>query len=221
MGTFDMQMRDLQTLTDMNEKHNYARLFTIITASGIICIPIIGVVMDTYGFPVTAIMIIISGVLWGSCSLVPSPYTLLLSFIFYSFYRTTFFIFIFGYLADTFGYKYYGLLSGIIFLCGGCIGMLQYPLATYALGTCHQNRKNDNEVGNIKDYACYQGQWHQVHAVMVIMILSTLYFSYQDQVRRSIIAEHIRSLEIIRNRIAANKAISSNNSRVVRSPQWK
>jgi MFS family permease len=225
MGTFDMQIKDLQIVTDINEEHNFARVFTIITASGIIFIPIVGILMDTTGFPVSAVVITLSGVLWSICLVVSTSYSLLLSFFFYSFYRTSFFIFIFGYLADTFGFKYYGLLAGIMFLCGGFMGLLQYPLATYALGTCHHQYHHlivvtDNNKGSNDSMEddCDQGQWYQVHIVMMIMILSTLYFSYQDQVRRIIIAEHIKSMEMIRNRIRANKAI---NTRADKSSQWK
>lgn len=220
-----MQIKDQQIVTDINEEHNFARLFTIINASGIIFIPIVGILMDTTGFPFTAVLITLSGVLWSICLLVSTSYTLLLSFLFYSFYRISFFIFIFGYLVDTFGFKYYGLLAGIMFLCGGFIGLLQYPLATYALGTCHHNHHNHNNVvidnNGVDDSMeddCDQGQWYQVHIVMMIMILSTLYFSYQDQVRRIIIAEHIKSMEMIRNRILANRAI---NVRADKSSQWR
>lgn len=221
-----MQIKDLQIVTDINEEHNFARLFTIITASGIIFIPFVGILMDTTGFPISSVVITLSGVLWSICLLVSTSYSLLLSFLFYSFYRTSFFIFIFGYLADTFGFKYYGLLAGIMFLCGGFMGLLQYPLATYALGTCHHQYHHlnvvvtDNNKGSNDSMEddCDQGQWFQVHIVMMIMILSTLYFSYQDQVRRIIIAEHIKSMEMIRNRIRANKAI---NTRADKTSQWK
>jgi len=230
MGTFDMQLSHMhQTMPDINQRHNYARLFTLITACGIIFIPIVGMLMDKSGFPTTSTIITLSGALWGVCLLSPTPYTLLLSFIFYSFYRTSFFIFIFGYLADSLGYRFYGLLAGIMFLCGGCIGMLQYPLATFALDTCNSHHTSSINTGVDDtitgadglwvDDNCYQGQWYQVHVVMVVMILSTLHFSYQDQVRRSIIAEHIKALESIRNsRIPSYGTI---NVRIDKSPQWR
>lgn len=116
-----------------------------------------------------------------------------------------------------------------MFLCGGCIGMLQYPLATFALDTCNSHHTSSINTGVDDtitgadglwvDDNCYQGQWYQVHVVMVVMILSTLHFSYQDQVRRSIIAEHIKALESIRNsRIPSYGTI---NVRIDKSPQWR
>jgi MFS family permease len=177
IGTFDMQLGDKHSLTP-EQRHAFAQSFTLVITFGVLAIPPVGALMDRSGFPITALVCIVSGVIWSALLLIDSPtlHLLMASFVFYSIYRTALYTFFFAYLADVLGFRYFGMMGGIIFLLAGVLGMLQYPLALYGAGTCHVFTSDQS--------TCDQGQWAWVNTAMVVMILSTLYFVYQDYVRR-------------------------------------
>jgi signal transduction histidine kinase len=178
IGSFDMQLGDKHNLTG-EQRHGFAEYFTLAISLGVVAIPLIGALMDIKGFPATSLVLTCTGMVWAYLILMDSEqrHVLLLSFVFYSLYRTTFFTFFFAYLADVLGFRYFGMLAGIIFLLAGILGMAQLPLATYASGTCHILAADQAE--------CSKGNWGFVNSVMVLMITCTLYFSYQDQARRN------------------------------------
>ena len=66
-----------------------------------------------------------------------AQWTLLPSFFCYAVFRTLLYTFLFAYIADTMGFHYFGVLAGLMFVISGVVGLLQYPLAKWAEGTCH------------------------------------------------------------------------------------
>ncbi|KAJ1399549.1 hypothetical protein B484DRAFT_484002, partial [Ochromonadaceae sp. CCMP2298] len=122
-----MQLGDAQL--QPFQQHGLARTFTLTITLGVLVIPPIGVLMDVGGFPITALITTLAGMLWSVL--------LGVGFAAYSLYRTSFYTFFFAYLADVLGFRYFGMLAGIISLLGGILGTLQYPLAQYVQGTCH------------------------------------------------------------------------------------
>jgi MFS family permease len=174
IGTFDLQIADLQHL-EPAEAQTYAQLFTLIITLGVIAIPLIGATMDFVGFPVTSSVTIAAGIVWSILQQIPNAWALLTSFIAYATFRTFFYTFFFAYLADTFGFKYFGVLAGVVFVLGGVISFLQYPLAELGSGSC-------TSVNVIAP--CTGSNWHLINAVMTVMILSTIVFSYKDWQRR-------------------------------------
>lgn len=177
-----MQLGDGRILkTAPTIDHNYGRLFTLALTCGVPAIPVVGALMDIKGFPTTSVLTITCGLIWALLLLYSTPTTLLASFAFYSLYRTFFFTFFFAYLADTLGFRYFGMLAGVIFLFAGILGMLQYPLAELAAGTCHSLTVHSTHA-EIKN--CNKGHWFLLNSVMTVTIASTYYFSYQDSVRR-------------------------------------
>lgn len=178
IGTFDMQLGDKHNLTG-DQRHTFAEYFTLVITLGVVSIPPVGAMMDRTGFPATSLLCLVSGIIWALLLLADSPerHLLMLSFVFYSLYRTSFFTFFFAYLADVMGFQFFGMLGGIIFLLAGVLGMLQYPLAQYATGNCHILTQDQA--------TCDKGRWAQVNTVMVLMITSTLYFTYCDYERRA------------------------------------
>eukprot|EP00428_Durinskia_dybowskii_P067955 CAMPEP_0170367684 /NCGR_PEP_ID=MMETSP0117_2-20130122/7059_1 /TAXON_ID=400756 /ORGANISM="Durinskia baltica, Strain CSIRO CS-38" /LENGTH=366 /DNA_ID=CAMNT_0010622309 /DNA_START=572 /DNA_END=1672 /DNA_ORIENTATION=+ len=177
IGTFDMQLGDKHDLT-ATQRHAFADSFTLVITLGVVAIPVVGALMDRTGFPATSSLCIGCGVIWELLLLADSPqrHLLMLSFVFYSVYRTAFFTFFFAYLADVLGFRFFGMLGGIIFLLAGVAGMLQYPLAKYAAGDCHVYSTNPD--------TCDKGRWALVNAVMLFAVVSTFYFTYLDYVRR-------------------------------------
>lgn len=145
---------------------------------GVFAIPFVGYLMDSKGFPVTSAVTVSFGLIWSLLLLYDSKESLLPSFIFYTLFRTCLFTFLFAYLADTMGFKYFGVLAGLMFVCGGFVGLLQYPLAMWASGTCHSAKSP------LTKSHCSRGQWSAVNLFMVCSITSLFWFSYRDWVRR-------------------------------------
>lgn len=146
--------------------------------TGVVSIPPVGAMMDRQGFPATSLLCVVSGIIWALLLVVDSPqrHLLMASFAFYSLFRTSFYTFFFAYLADVLGFRYFGMLGGIIFLLAGVLGMLQIPLASYGAGNCH--------ILTADQASCDKGNWDKVNMVMVGCLTSLLYFTYQDYVRR-------------------------------------
>lgn len=176
IGTFDLQLADLHVLED-GEAQNYARLFTLIITLGVVGIPLIGAIMDTFGYPVTSMVTVGAGIAWSLLLQIPHSAALIASFICYAIYRTFFYTFFFAYLADVLGFKYFGVLAGVVFVVGGVMSFLQYPLAEYGSGSCTAYSATPST-----DCAC---NWPKISAFATFLIISTLIFSYQDFRRRT------------------------------------
>jgi hypothetical protein len=176
IGTFDSQLSDGSDLTEA-QAHNFARLFTLIITLGVVGIPLVGACMDHLGFPVTSSVLIVIGFVWALLLVDNASTSLVLSFVCYSAFRTFFFTFVFAYLADTLGFKYFGVLAGIMFVLGGVLSVLQYPLAQVAAASCVPDPMTSV-------MSCSSGYWRNVNIFMAVTILSTLSFSYQDWARR-------------------------------------
>ena len=89
--------------------------------------------------------------------------------------RSFFFTFIFAYLADALGFKYFGALAGVMFVVGGLGGLLQYPLGQHLTGTCHGVAQGEADTAD-----CSPGLWALGNVVMTLTIAASLMFSYQD-----------------------------------------
>ena len=156
----------------------FGRYFTVIMTLGVFAIPFVGYIMDNKGFPVTSVVTVSFGVVWSLLFLYDSVYSLLPSFMFYALFRTCLFTFLFAYLADTMGFRFFGVLAGLMFVFGGFVGLLQYPLAIWAAGTCHSANSP------LKREHCSRGHWEEVNLLMVCSMVSLFWFSYRDWVRR-------------------------------------
>lgn len=177
IGSFGLQLGDSRILSGAAEEQAFARLFTVVMTCGVVVIPVVGTMMDWVGFTITSVVIISLGLLWSLLILIPSKTALIASFVAYTCFRTFFFTFLFAYIADTLGFKFFGALSGVMFVIGGVFGLLQYPLSQYAMGTCHLNLKDDANT-------CTKGSWREVNLLMLVMIVLSFMFSYRDWVRR-------------------------------------
>lgn len=179
------------------ERQNYDRIFTLTMTGGFLSIPAAGMMMDHLGFPTTALFISFTGLMWSICLLSGSATTLIASFLFYSLFRTFLFAFIFAYAADTMGFKFYGILMGIMFVIGAFVSLLQYHLAKWATGTCH----NATEEGTY----CSKGNWDSVNLLVVITMLLSFAFAFEDWRRRRAILRKVSSSRINLNAIGSTK----------------
>ena len=179
----------------------YGRYFTMIMTLGVFAIPLVGYMMDNRGFPVTSVVTVSFGLLWSLLLLYDSRYSLLPSFMFYALFRTCLFTFLFAYLADTMGFRFFGVLAGLMFVLGGFVGLLQYPLAMWAAGTCHSANSP------LKRAHCSRGHWEEVNLSMACSMASLFWFSYRDWVRRRRQAtslSHSLSSRLLMASLAAN-----------------
>jgi MFS family permease len=188
IGTFDVQQKD--SGIDTEELSVYARLFTLAITCGASTIPLAGALMDIYGFPATSVITIGCGFAWSALLLLQDRLALKFSFIFYAIYRTFFYTFVFAYLADVLGFKYFGVLAGIMFVIGGVLSLVQYPLAQVMAGSCHFEAETD---------VCDPGYWLYLNYFMAITVASTWYFSYMDwKNRMDLLAIHESSKNTLR-----------------------
>lgn len=178
LGTIDIQLGDSTLLLSAYEQRSYGRYFTMIMTLGVFAIPMVGYMMDTKGFPASSAVTVSFGLLWSLLLLYDSRNSLLPSFMFYALFRTFLFTFLFAYLADTMGFKYFGVLAGLMFVLGGFVGLLQYPLAMWASGSCHSANSP------LKKAHCSRGHWSEVNLLMACSIATLYWFSYRDWVRR-------------------------------------
>jgi MFS family permease len=196
IGTFDIQLADARILSPHDERW-YARLLTIFMSLGVVAVPAVGVMMDFWGFPATSVVIISTGIIWAVMLLLNTPMGILISFVCYTIYRTFFYTFFFSYVADLFGFTYFGILAGILFVFGGFIGLTQYWLVKLVAGDCHLKSRDDLN--------CDHGRWQELNAIFLIFVISTAFFSFHDwkeRKRRAEVSEqrrdpHIRISELM------------------------
>jgi hypothetical protein len=134
--------------------------------------------MDTYGFPITMLVTVFFGITWAVLLGTENPNLLNASFVFFSLFRTFLYTFIFSYLADRLGFKFYGVLVGIMFIISGFVSLLQYWLLDFAEGDCSTSG----------DSVCTHSQWLLLNRLMLLMFVSLLIFPYQDYTERRRIA---------------------------------
>lgn len=82
-----------------------------------------------------------------------------ISFIIYCFYRSFLYPCLFGALASSFGFRFYGALSGITVSISGVVFLLMVPLiSNFAIGSCHASSEDE----------CSTGNWNYIHMVQII-----------------------------------------------------
>jgi MFS family permease len=172
-GIMDIQLGDSSTLS-LAKIHQYGSTFTLIMSCGIFAISVVGLLMDRVGYPVTSFVITTFGILWALCVMSGSEQALVPSFIFYAIYRTFLFTFLFAYLADALGFKYFGVMAGLMFVAGGVASLFQYPLGEWAAGSCHVENT----------LQCDKGHWFIVNTTMLLTMLLSYSFTYYDWLRR-------------------------------------
>lgn len=167
--------------------------------------------MDKLGFTVTAAVVCIFGLLWAlmnigammiddsaavpitpggeidyNDSLHESANSLVLwSFLSYSLFRTFLYPFVFAYIADICGYKYFGVLGGVLFVCGAIASVFTIPLSLFAQGDCHTYVSTLTTAGGDGDAAgdssvnknfetCNHGIWKGIFLLIAISFAALL-----------------------------------------------
>lgn len=102
----------------------------LVLPGSVVFIPIVGYLLETCGYIYasllcTVVALTFTALLW----LGQTSAGLLAAFATYAFFRTIMFPLLFAYLGHTFGFSHYGALSGVAFMVGGLVGLLQAPIA--------------------------------------------------------------------------------------------
>lgn len=176
IGTAVTQLGDDQVVP-VAEAAAYGQSLTLFMTGGVLAIPFIGYLMDKNGFPITMLVTIFFGIVWAVLLSTGDSKFLYVSFVFYALFRTFLYTFLFSYLADKLGFKYYGILAGILFFVSGIVGLVQYPLSVWAGGTCITASPEEQST-------CSHGQWGLLNHLAIAMLLGLLYFPYQDFLER-------------------------------------
>ena len=109
----------------------YTDLFTLLLPIGVLGIPLFGWITDHMGFTWSIVFTSVLGILFALCNLWNNIELQILTFIFYSFHRSFLFSNMFAYLAHEFGYRFFGILSGIVLGVGSALCLIQYPIVQY------------------------------------------------------------------------------------------
>jgi len=178
-----------EQLGNSNEmRHRYANLFTLTLVAGVLSIPLFGFLMDReHGYVVMSSLVGLSAFLWTLLVLYDTTTSLLYSFAFYTLFRTSLFAFVFAYTGDVFGASHFAVLIGLLFVASGLVGLLTYPLGSWARGTCNDDNLSsttDSASPIFPDSDCKKGHWQLVSLLMAFSCLYFIYFSYADWVER-------------------------------------
>jgi hypothetical protein len=102
------------------------------------------------------------------------------SFLAYSLFRTFLYPFVFAYIADVCGYKYFGILGGVLFVSGAVVSVFTIPLSNWAMGDCHafnnvalggdSNANSEAEGSAVAEVFahCSHGQWNIIFFVIAL-----------------------------------------------------
>ena len=126
MGTLRGQLVSLGASPKQVEA--MANNFNVVSPCGVVIIPLIGVMLDRLGFAVVLGLGTCLAIAFALICLIPSVDAQYGAFVCYAWFRTTLFSTLFAYVADQFGFRYFGLLCGIVLAVAGALGMVQYGL---------------------------------------------------------------------------------------------
>ena len=178
IGAVDLQLQD-EAFMDAHQQGVYMRAFTIVTVLGVLGIPFVGYAMDNWGFRVTLALTVTLGVAWAACTLVPNAKVLALSFCVYALFRTFTFNFFFAYVADSLGFRFFGILAGLSFFVAGVVGLLAEPLVVLAHGSCPtfpEDAAMSTGAIAVAIEECHSGNWRSVNLVKLVSLALLFFF---------------------------------------------
>ncbi|GLD93860.1 hypothetical protein PINS_up002465 [Pythium insidiosum] len=103
--------------------------FGLLLPGGVVFIPLVGFLLERWGHMRVTFATCLVSVAFTMCFFGSDRVgVLVLSFVLYTLYRTALFALLFSYIGHTFGFKHFGVLSGIAFSVAAGVGLLQTPL---------------------------------------------------------------------------------------------
>ena len=180
---------------DVAATRAYTNYFTLALPSGVLGIGLFGTLTDRAGFSASIActsvfgMVFAAGACWGSLG------EQIVTFVAYSFFRSFLFSCMFAYLAHEFGYRHFGLLSGIILAVGGALGTLQYQLARALVVEPGQGEGEQLE-GSDDDGGLGPGalaSFHRLNQIQFWCLASSLFFAVYVAAKQRIRARKIEA----------------------------
>jgi MFS family permease len=139
LGTIDTQLSVYQSEVcherglslSLDEIPRFLSIFNMVITGSAVLIPVAGWMLDTHGFGATMLLTLTLGILMAvgalSCG---GQATVVSTFVLYALFRNCVFSYTFAALAHLFGFRYFGVLAGVVFACAGLVGLLQTPVAS-------------------------------------------------------------------------------------------
>lgn len=117
----------LGAIFDPETSKSLSYLFNILLPLGTVGLPLYGRI-SRLGFSWIFLMACVSAVIYSSLSNIHSEAAQVGTFISYTVFRTIVFAALFVFVGSEWGFRYFGLLTGILFVAAAVVGLLQYPL---------------------------------------------------------------------------------------------
>jgi LAT3 family solute carrier family 43 protein 3 len=131
----------LEMYGDAHYDYLFTQLFLIILPFGFLFMGLIDTVMKRYGFASSFQVVVFSGFFFAIISIIPLLFIQVVAFIIYCGHRAFLYALLATYNAHMFGPRNAGRIHGCVFLIGGIVNLLQYPivllLTVYADGNVY------------------------------------------------------------------------------------
>jgi hypothetical protein len=110
----------------------YVDMFNILLIIGTCSIPFYGMFIEKFGIGPAFILTSVCGILYALGNMIGnSAAWFYATFCFYALYRTFLFSSIFAYISSEYGFRFFGAISGILFLASSLVGLSQYSLVRF------------------------------------------------------------------------------------------
>jgi len=153
-----------EQLFNEDRVNSLIQAFSYISVAGILFSVVAGHCLDTMGSSQTNMITCFLGI--AQMMLVLCAYSqpgMVASFGVYGLFRSFLYPCFFSGLATSFGFRFYGALSGIVVALSGVVFIAFVPfLSDYVIGTCHAVTSKDG---------CLSGRWRGLHVAQIVSLL--------------------------------------------------
>lgn len=129
LGSVNLQLEEIDG-PPVNEGKidRYTSAFSWIAPIGALFSPVIGMIIDKYGFGAAYVAVVIVGHVHAVFALIPSIPAQIITFFAYTISQEGLFATMFSYLGQRFGYANIGMLSGLLLFFCGLVNLAVFPV---------------------------------------------------------------------------------------------
>ncbi|EKX40029.1 hypothetical protein GUITHDRAFT_164760 [Guillardia theta CCMP2712] len=128
IGTFIQQIEYKPTNRDGHLTTTYSLILTLVVPSGIITIPLVGRIFDTWDYYWIFVLCNFLGMVYGALLLVPVLEVQIVTIVFLCLHRMILFSILLSYTSYTFGFKNFGFILGLLQLIASALSVIVYPI---------------------------------------------------------------------------------------------
>jgi MFS family permease len=171
----------------------YTSYFTALLPIGVLGIPLFGWLTDKLGFTWSILTTCLLGIGFSIFALIDNFKLQILTFLLYSFFRSFLFSVMFAYLAHEFGYRHFGLLSGLTLLLAGLVGTTTILLSS--------NNNQDSLINN-------QNHYNDINRAQLFTLCASIIFAFYTA-----LTQKKRAIRLLVNHIQKNQnpSVDGNN----------